>query len=167
MSDANPLPTELDEIQDLESATKAGEKFDLIEWRRQQIITYLGMGKTQREMAELLKVHESTISLDVKYLREEAKQRHGEYIDNLPMRHKVRVAAIDKAISELWRLYEKESDIKAKKGVLDSITDALIKQAQIDGDPAAIERALKVTARIRKQLEQQEEEQHPEVVNNA
>ena len=152
MSDSTTEATEQGEIQDL-NVDLQPSRFDLIAWRRSRVIELLGTGKNQKQISEILQVHESTISLDIKHLREEAIAKHGEYVENLPMRHKVRIAAIDKAIAELWTLFEKETDSRTKKGILDSITDALLAQAQLDADPAAIDRALKATAKIHKQIE--------------
>lgn len=157
MVNSTTSPTERGEIQDHTMTTKGNRiTVDLIEWRRAKVVELLGMGKTQRQIAELLRVHESTISLDVKYLRREAKEKMGEYLENLPFRHKVRMAAMDKTIAELWNLYDKETDNRLKKGILDSIKDAVLAQAQLDGDPMAIDRALKAVAKIRKQKEEVE-----------
>lgn len=139
-------------------------KQDLITWRRTQALTMYAAGKTMTEIAEVLKVDVSTISRDIAYIRQESKERQSEYIESeLPFRHALRVANMDKTVKELWRLYEKEQDSKGKKAILDSITDALIKQAAIDGDPIAIEKALKAVAKMRRMMSL-EQEQHPEVI---
>lgn len=131
----------------------------LLEWRRTQVIDYLAQGKRQTEIATVLKVDASTISRDVKFLRQEARDKQADYLENeIPFRHRLRVANIDRAITELWVLFEKETDNKAKKAILDSITDALIKQAAIDGDPTAIERAIRTVAKLRKTIQEQQQE---------
>lgn len=130
----------------------------LLEWRRTQVIDYLAQGKRQSEIATILKVDPSTVSRDVKLLRQEAKDKQTEYLENeIPFRHRLRVASMDRAIAELWALLDKESDSKGKKAILDSITDALIKQAAIDGDPVAIERALRTVAKLRKTIQEPKE----------
>lgn len=132
----------------------------LLEWRRVQVIDYLAQGKRQSEIATILKVDPSTISRDYKFLRQEAKDKQAEYLENeIPFRHRLRVASMDKAIAELWALLEKETDNKGKKAILDSITDALIKQAAIDGDPIAIERAIRTVAKLRKTIQEQREQE--------
>lgn len=131
----------------------------LLEWRRTQVIDYLAQGKRQTEIATVLKVDASTISRDVKFLRQEARDKQADYLENeIPFRHRLRVANMDRAITELWVLFEKETDNKAKKAILDSITDALIKQAAIDGDPTAIERAIRTVAKLRKTIQEQQQE---------
>jgi hypothetical protein len=115
-------------------------------------------GKTMTEIAETLKVDISTISRDIGFIREESRSKQAEYIDReLPFRHRLRVANMDRAITEMWELYEQEHDSRAKKALLDSITDTLLKQAAIDGDPLAIENAIKVVSSIKNRLEPKEE----------
>ena len=111
------------------------------------------------EIAVTLKLDTSTVSRDIKLIREEAKLKQAEYIESeLPFRHKLRAAAMDKAIKELWQLFYKENDSRAKKAILDSITEALLKQAAIDGDPLAIEKAIKLTASLQKKIPDKESE---------
>ncbi len=154
MSDnANPSIADNAENQESKSPLQA-----LIEWRRAQALTMYAAGKTMTAIAEKLQVDISTISRDIAYLRQEAKEKQAEYIEDLPFRHKMRSANMDKAIAELWQLYENETDRKAKKALLDSITDALLKQAALDGDPLSIERALRAVSRIKKLKEKQEQE---------
>lgn len=138
----------------------------LIEWRRARIIEYLAIGKKQSEIATILKVDPATVSRDVKYLRKHAKVKHGQYIENLPFEHQKSLVSIDKAHAELWALFEQASDVKQRKGILDSIGEIVIKRQILLGDPEHIDRALKAVARIRKQLaeQQQEKEEHEQEV---
>ncbi|MGI0016478.1 MAG: helix-turn-helix domain-containing protein, partial [Nitrososphaera sp.] len=96
MSDTNPIQPELDEIQG--SNLSLQSKQDLISWRRAQALTMYAAGKTMTEIAEVLKVDVSTISRDIAYIRQESKERQSEYIESeLPFRHALRVANMDKA----------------------------------------------------------------------
>lgn len=116
-------------------------------------------GKTMTQIADAFKIDISTVSRDIEQVRQEAKQKHADFIEQeIPFRHKLRTAGMDKAIKELWALFHSEKDGRTKKGILDSITDAYIKQAAIDGDPMAIQRALTQIARVKKALQEREEE---------
>jgi hypothetical protein len=108
------------------------------------------------QIAEILRVDVSTVSRDIAFLRKQAKEKQGEYIDNLPFRHKLRAANIDRVITELWKLHEDEKDSRTRKTILDSLTDAIIKQAAIDGDPLAIDRALKAVVKIKQAVKEKE-----------
>jgi ParB-like chromosome segregation protein Spo0J len=100
-TDANPVPAELYEIQDSNLPTQT--KQHLIAWRCAQALTIYAAGKTMKEIAEILKVYISTISRDIAYIRQESREKQSEYIESeLPFRHALRVANMDKAASELW-----------------------------------------------------------------
>ncbi|MDQ3839895.1 MAG: helix-turn-helix domain-containing protein, partial [Thermoproteota archaeon] len=47
---------------------------NMIEWRRNMVITYLAKGWSQTEIAKELKIHPSTISLDVQWLKEKSQK---------------------------------------------------------------------------------------------
>lgn len=129
-----------------------------LRWRRVEELEMYAAGKSMSEIAETFQLDVSTISRDIEQVRQEAKQKHAEFIEQeIPFRHKLRTAGMDRAIKELWGLFHSEKDARAKKGILDSITDAYIKQAAIDGDPMAIQRALTQIARVRKTLQEREQ----------
>jgi hypothetical protein len=46
---------------------------DLKDWRKSQVLDYMGKNLTQAEMSKLLQVSEATISRDVSQIREQAK----------------------------------------------------------------------------------------------
>jgi hypothetical protein len=133
----------------------SNRQFDLIAWRRAQVLEHLATGKTHQQIADILHVSRPTITQDIGHIRQQIKEKQSQYLeDEIPYRHTLRTAGMDKAIKELWALFEKETDSRQKKGILDSLTDAYIKQASIDGDPVAINSALKKIARVRKRLEE-------------
>ena len=53
-----------------------------IEWRRSKILEYLSQGMSQTEIANKLQFDKSTISLDVSYLRKQAKERIRHLIED-------------------------------------------------------------------------------------
>jgi hypothetical protein len=155
---ANSSEITQEDLQDSNLTYKA----ELIQWWRDTALSMYAAGKTMSAIADTLKVDISTISGDLLYLRKQVRDTQADYLEKeIPFRHKLRAANIDKAISEYWKLYETESDGRAKKALLDSITDALLKQAAIDGDPLSIERALKAVARLKRQMSTQEQEVTP------
>ncbi|WP_337863827.1 hypothetical protein [Nitrososphaera sp.] len=111
-------------------------------------------GKSMTAIAAILKVDVSTISRDIAHLREEAKAKHDAYIDNLPFEHQKSIASIDRAHSELWALYEKETDTRQKKALLDSIGEIIIKRQVLLGDPQQIDRALKLVASLKRRVKE-------------
>ena len=51
----------------------------MINWRRNKIIEYKAQGLDQKEIANILQVSETTISLDLQYLRNETQENIREY----------------------------------------------------------------------------------------
>lgn len=131
---------------------------ELLEWRRAQELELFASGKTMTQIAEELKVDISTVSRDIEKLRQEAISKQADYIEKeLPFRRKIRAAGIDRAIKELWKAYGNEKDPKLQRAFLDSITDAYLKQAAIDGDALAIKSALEKISRVRRAIKLAEE----------
>src|SRR2546425_3778851 len=72
---------------------------ELIEWRRSSTLTLIAQGKTQKEISEILKVAESTVSKDLKTLRRLARENLSQQIEEvLPFQHQLRIAQVDKVI---------------------------------------------------------------------
>ena len=53
----------------------------MIEWRRNKVQELLVQGYSQWDIADNLKVDQSTISRDIDYLRSQSKQKIRRYID--------------------------------------------------------------------------------------
>ena len=133
---------------------------DLIEWRRTKVIEYLAKGKSLTEISKILITSLPTISRDVKELREEAKQKQQDYIDNeLPFQHKLAVTNLDKIIEEAWKIYESEEDARSKIATLNVIAEAVMKKQAVLGDPEQIEKAIKFVSSLRiRKIEQDVED---------
>ena len=59
----------------------------MIEWRRNKVQELLVQGYSQWDIADNLKVDQSTISRDIEYLRTQSKQKIRKYIEEtLPRR---------------------------------------------------------------------------------
>lgn len=52
-------------------------KAEEIEWRRSKILELKSQGLDQREIAQILKVTPALITLDLRHIREEAKENVG------------------------------------------------------------------------------------------
>jgi orotate phosphoribosyltransferase-like protein len=67
-------------------STKDGQ----IEWRRTKVIELRTRGMTHGEIAHELQVSKASISLDMRYLRQQAKESIKEYvIEHLPEQYQV------------------------------------------------------------------------------
>ncbi|AFU58301.1 hypothetical protein Ngar_c13630 [Candidatus Nitrososphaera gargensis Ga9.2] len=135
------------------SSKKKKLENDLIEWRRSQVLSMLATGLSQTEIADMLKVAVSTVNKDIKKIRLEAKAKQQDYIDNeLPFQHKLAVASLDKVLEEAWQIFRTEKAVKARLAALEIIADSTMKKQAVLGDPAQIEKAIKLVNRLRKQI---------------
>jgi predicted transcriptional regulator len=71
-----------------------------IEWRRNTVLSKLAKGYSQSDIAKELQLHPSTISLDVQYLKERARNELKTHLtERLPFEH----ARVTNGIIDLLR----------------------------------------------------------------
>lgn len=91
------------------------EKKSATEWRRDTVLKMLAGGYTQSEIARELKLHRSTISLDVQYVNEQCKEELRSFIeDKLPMQIKQAFISYDEIIKDAERIARTTVDEKTK-----------------------------------------------------
>lgn len=83
------------------------------EERRKKVLGYLAMNMTQEEIAGELHVDQSTVSRDVKYLREESRK----FIADLAKAtfgfiYRTSLEGVDQVIREAWLLFRKKEDYR-------------------------------------------------------
>jgi orotate phosphoribosyltransferase-like protein len=86
-------------------STKAGQQ---VEWRRSKVIELKARGMSQIEIARELQVSKQSISADVQYLRNQAKQSIKEYVtEELPLQYKICLSAMDTVIKKASVIMDK------------------------------------------------------------
>ena len=74
-------------------------KADQLEWRRSKVVEMRARGLSYREIARELQVSRASISYDIQYIRNQAKESIREYTtDPLPEQYQVCLAALDEII---------------------------------------------------------------------
>jgi transcriptional regulator len=74
-------------------------KADQLEWRRSKVVEMRARGLSYREIARELQVSRASISYDIQYIRNQAKESIREYTtDHLPEQYQVCLAALDEII---------------------------------------------------------------------
>lgn len=97
---------------------------DQVEYRRQLVFQYLSKGKTQREIATILQLDESTISRDVAYLREQASEQLKVHInETLPLEYQKCLIGLSEVLKTAWDTAEKTADEKTKLQALQIARD--------------------------------------------
>jgi predicted transcriptional regulator len=82
-------------------------KVEQLEWRRSKVIELRARGLSQTEIARELQVSKASISLDMQYLREQAKGTIKEYAtDHLPQQYQVCLVALDMILSHAYEILQ-------------------------------------------------------------
>ena len=70
-------------------------KIEQLEWRRSKVVEMRARGLSQTEIARELQVSKTLISLDIQYLRNQAKETIKEYVtEHLPEQYQVCLSAL-------------------------------------------------------------------------
>jgi len=108
MVDASPPFTEGENMQNSGSDMQAPEYE--IAFRRQKVMEGLAQGKSQRQLADELKVHESTISRDVQAIYDDLAQEHAYFTDVLFKEQQKALVGLSLAQRKLWAIVEHSND---------------------------------------------------------
>jgi len=99
-----------------------------ISWRRNLVLQMLSEGHNQAHIARTLKLHPSTISIDVQFLREQTRSQMKEFVtERLPMAVVKSCTALDSVTSTAWELAKSTDDDRIR---LQALT--LIKETEKD-----------------------------------
>jgi hypothetical protein len=106
-----------------ESNTKTKDK---IIWRRNKVNELSIKGFSQAEISRMLQISEATISKDITFLKEEAKETIKNHIhDKLPYEYKKCISGLEEIIKESWIILAHSEKIGNTKDKISSL--ALIK----------------------------------------
>jgi transcriptional regulator len=90
-------------------------KAEQLQWRRSKVVEMRSRGLSQIEIARQLQVSEASISSDIQYLRNQAKETIREYIiEHLPEQYQVCLTALDAIIKRAFDILETSPDNREK-----------------------------------------------------
>jgi transposase len=90
-------------------------KADQLEWRRSKVVEMRARGMSQTEIAHKLQVSKASISSDIQYLRNQAKESIREYVtEHLPEQYQVCLTALDAIIKSAFDILETSPDNREK-----------------------------------------------------
>jgi transcriptional regulator len=82
-----------------------------LQWRRSKVVEMRAKGMSQIEIAQELQVSDSSISSDMQYLCEQAKESIKEYVtEYLPEQYQVCLTALDEIIKRAFDILENSHD---------------------------------------------------------
>jgi orotate phosphoribosyltransferase-like protein len=95
-------------------------KSEEIEWRRAKILELKSQGLDQREISQILHVSPATITFDLQYLRDNARENVRDYTTKqFPLQFKVFLVAIQIAMKQFWNISQNAQDNKEKMQALE------------------------------------------------
>jgi hypothetical protein len=148
--------------QDSENEIERKDRLS-IEWRRTKVLEYSSEGFNQNEIAKFLQLHESTISRDMEYLRQESRQALQEYITKkLPDEVRKTFTAMDLILKTAWHTVHTTEDEKTKLNALNLINTVMASRVQLLANVDVVDKVIALVTDIKekqKKVEQQEAEE--------
>jgi hypothetical protein len=141
-------------------STKSGSqpKAEQLQWRRFKVVEMRAKGMSQIEIARQLQVSDSSISSDVQYLMEQAKESIKEYAtDHLPEQYQVCLVALDTIIKRAFDIIETSDDNREKLQAMELFKDTHLVKLELLSNATTIDSALNY---IRNKQEQHQQKKH-------
>jgi Homeodomain-like domain len=118
-------------------------KSDQLEWRRAKVIELRARGMTHGEIARELQVSRASISSDIAYLRNEAKQSIKEYTtEYFPEQYQVCLTALDEILKCAFDILENSPDNREKLQAMELFKDTHLVKLELLSNATTIDSAL-------------------------
>ena len=116
-----------------------------IQWRRSQVLSKLVKGWSQADIARELKIHPSTISLDVQFLKEQSKKELETHLsDRLPFEYSKAMEGINNVLKRVSEISDSAADNKTKMECLKLQMELYKSLVSMATDGGIIEKAMKM-----------------------
>ena len=87
-----------------------------LEWHRSKVLELTSQGYNQSEISRILQISQPTISRDMRYLRQQAKENIKKYIDErLPEEYEKCMIGLTAILKEAWNTSEQTEDKRDKQ----------------------------------------------------
>jgi predicted transcriptional regulator len=127
----------------LSTKTESKTKAEQLQWRRAKVIEMRARGLSQIEIAHELQVSEASISSDIAYLRNQAKETIKEYVtEHLPEQYQVCLAALDIILKYAFEILETSSDNREKLQAMELFKDTHLVKLELLSNATTIDSAL-------------------------
>ena len=118
-------------------------KAEQLEWRRSKAVEMRAKGMSQIEIARELQVSEASISLDMQYLRNQAKESIKEYVtEHLPEQYQVCLSALDTILKHAFEILETSDDNREKLQAMELFKDTHLVKLELLSNATTIHSAL-------------------------
>jgi hypothetical protein len=115
-------------------------KAEQLQWRRYKVVEMRARGLSQIEIAHELQVSEASISLNMQYLRDQAKQFIKEYVtEHLPEQYQVCLTAFDAIIKRGFDILESSPDNREKLQAIELFKDTHLVKLELLSNATTID----------------------------
>ena len=103
-----------------------------LEWRRERIAELSAQGRTEREIASILRVGKTTVNRDLAYLNKHARENLMFHIkDRLPSQHQKCLNGLNQVLKMAWNMIITDSVNPPKLQALSIISDCYMHQMDL------------------------------------
>ena len=122
-----------------------------VKWRRDKVFELVSKGHYQSEIASILKVSESTISRDLDYLGEQAKNNIKGYIDDkLPFEFEKCLTALNSVHKKAWNIADKSTvDERIKIQALSLAKECIVNKIDLLTNATIVDDAIKFVEQVK------------------
>jgi hypothetical protein len=144
------LSTEVDQQQEDQRQPKK----EHIEWRRSRVLELSSQGRTEREVATILKVGAATVGRDLSYLNKQARDNLRSHIqERLPTQYLKCQNGLSQVLKMAWNTVNMDSINQTNKlQALSLISDVYKYQLELSINSGVISEAMKFVSRKTEQL---------------
>jgi IS30 family transposase len=140
-----------------------------IEWRRERVAELSAQGRTEREIASILKVAPATVARDLAYLNKQARESLSFHIqERLPAQYMKCQSGLDQVLKMAWNIVLLESINQSNKlQALSLISDCYRYQMDLATNGVVVTDAIKYVNGKMKHLNNQEKKLLQDIKNNG
>lgn len=126
---------------------------EMIEWRRNTVLQKLAKGYSQADIAKELQLHPSTISLDVQYLKEKARDELRSHLtEKLPWEHARAMTGINDLLRRAHEILDKMTDPKIQLQTISVLTNLYGCIMSLATDGGIVQEAMKMVKGLESQV---------------
>ncbi|HEU4446800.1 MAG TPA: helix-turn-helix domain-containing protein [Nitrososphaeraceae archaeon] len=115
---------------------------DMIEWRRNTVLSKLAKGYSQADIAKELQLHPSTISLDVQYLKEQAQRELRVHLqEKLPFEYARAMTGINDLLRRANEIVDRMTDPKMQLQSISVLANLYVGMMSLATDGGILEQA--------------------------
>lgn len=145
----------------IDGTSTEGEKFDVIAWRREKVLTLRAKGYTYDKIVQTLKaghpdvrISHGTIANDLQAIKDQVNAELNDWVTKeLPMAHRLALQGIVEVIRSAWELADSTKDEKTRLQALGLVREAYVTQKDFFSDSSILNKTIRWIEWAKKELE--------------